>query len=42
MHKKEDKKYETCSNCNELVLTHRVCKCGYYKCKKITGGWNIK
>ena len=24
-----------CTNCEEPVLSHRVCKCGYYKRKKV-------
>jgi len=39
---KENNKYEKCSKCKEQVLSHRVCKCGYYKGKKITDGWDIK
>lgn len=30
-----------CHNCEEPVLSHRVCKCGYYKGEKVSNGWNI-
>lgn len=25
----------TCKNCGDLVLPHRVCKCGFYRGKQV-------